>query len=118
MNREEAFKIIEETFEKTTEEYKSMKWLKDKIEEANDDSMVIAYCMELYYLVINLLKKNKQLETKRDELKKWLEEEKKKHYDRKWLSDSKKIYDLEDNSAKTIIKVQIKIEELEGGSNV
>jgi len=56
-----------------------------------------------------------QLETNRDELKKWLEEEKNKHYDRKWLSDDELCYRLEDNSAKTLIEVQTKMEILERG---
>lgn len=56
-----------------------------------------------------------QLEKNRDELKKWLEEEKNKHYDRKWLSDDELCYRLEDNSAKTLIEVQTKIEEIERG---
>ena len=63
----------------------------------------------------DLYKKVNQLETNREELKKWLEEEKNKHYDRKWLSDDELCYRLEDNSAKTIIAVQTKIDELERG---
>lgn len=62
-----------------------------------------------------LKKKIAQLETNRDELKKWLEEEKNKHYDRKWLSDDELCYRLEDNSAKTLIEVQTKMEILERG---
>ena len=62
-----------------------------------------------------LRQKVNQLETNRDELKKWLEEEKNKHYDRKWLSDDELCYRLEDNSAKTLIEVQTKMEILERG---
>lgn len=66
--------IVEEIFKKTTEEYKAMKWLKDKIDDCNDDCLTINYNMILYYLVINLLKKNKQLETNRDEAIEYIKE--------------------------------------------
>lgn len=62
MNFKDSFKIIEDTYEKTTEEYKSMRWLKEKIEDDNDSCLNIHYEIILYYLVINLLKENKQLE--------------------------------------------------------
>lgn len=64
MNFNDSFKIIEDAYEKTTEEYKSMRWLKEKIEEDNDSCLNIHYEIIIYYLVINLLKENKQLEEK------------------------------------------------------
>lgn len=68
MKLEESFKVIEETYENTTEEYKCMKWLKEQIENSDCDCLTYGYQMELFYLVIHLLKKNKKLETNRDEV--------------------------------------------------
>ncbi len=69
MTFKDSFTIIEETFEKTNEEYQSMRWLKEKIEECNDSALNIHYEMVLYYLVIDLLKKNKQLEQHIEDIK-------------------------------------------------
>ena len=92
---------------------KEVKELIEEIKEYRDGfSNVLAPTEESVKALLDYIN---QLETNRDELKKWLEEEKNKHYDRKWLSDDELCYRLEDNSAKTIIAVQTKIDELERG---
>jgi hypothetical protein len=51
-------------FDETSEEYKAIKWLKNKTTNYSDDSLVLHYNNILYYLIINLMKKNKKLEEK------------------------------------------------------
>ena len=49
-------------FDETSEEYKAIKWLENKTTNYSDDSLVLHYNNILYYLIINLMKKNEKLQ--------------------------------------------------------
>ena len=61
-----AIKRLEEKiiYSKTSEEYKAIKWLENKTTNYSDNSLVLHYNNILYYLIMNLMKKNQQLQEK------------------------------------------------------
>lgn len=49
-------------FDKSSEEYKAIEWLKNKTNDYSEHSLILHYNNTLYYLIVNLMKKNKKLE--------------------------------------------------------
>ena len=51
-------------FDKSSEEYKAIEWLKNKTNDYSEHSLILHYNNILYYLIIYLMKKNKKIEEK------------------------------------------------------
>ena len=49
-------------FDKSSEEYKAIEWLKNKTNDYSEHSLILHYNNTLYYLIVNLMKKNEKLE--------------------------------------------------------
>jgi hypothetical protein len=57
-------KLIEGTYAKTSEEYKSIEWLEKKKRDNNASCLDSHYYSIIYYFMSYLFKKNKELEDK------------------------------------------------------
>lgn len=78
-----AIKRLEEKiiYSETSEEYKAIKWLENKTTNYSDNSLVLHYNNILYYLIMNLMKENKQLKQENQMLKLTVEKLTKRPYE-------------------------------------
>jgi hypothetical protein len=54
-------KLIEKTYPKNSEEYKAIEWLENKKKDYNASSIDLHYYTILYYFIMYLFNKNKEL---------------------------------------------------------
>lgn len=60
-------KLIESKYPKRSEEYKSVEWLENKKKDYNASCLELHHYSILYYFIMYLFKKNKELEDKYNE---------------------------------------------------